>query len=126
MPVIQIRSLPMDDDVDLTVAVAELTRDFAERTGISIEHVSATWTLLEPGHYAFAGESAAAQPQDTHPVLVDLIAPDFHRPERVASMLRAVAASVSERARVPETNVFVVYHGARSGMVYDSGEIVRW
>ena len=126
MPVIQIRSLPLEQDVDLGDVVAAVTADFAERTGIAAEHVSATWTLLAPGHYAVAGESAASQPSDTHPVLVDLLAPDFNPPERIEAMLRAAAASVSQRAGVPETNVFVVCHAARSGMVFDAGEVLRW
>lgn len=126
MPFIHVRSLPFETPVAMAALVEGLTRDFAQGTGIGLEHVSATWELLAPGHYAVAGSAAARQPADTHPVLVDLLAPDLNPPERIEAMLRTVADSIATRAGVPSDNIFINHRRARSGMVFDAGEVVRW
>lgn len=126
VPFIHIRSLPFEPPLDLATAVAALSRDFASATQIDLEHVTVTWELLPPGHYAAAGQTASVQPADSHPVLVDLLAPEFNCDETVMSMLSAVAQSIARVSGVAEHNVFVNYRQARSGQVFDAGKIVRW
>lgn len=126
MPFIHVRSLPFETPVAMDALVEGLSRDFAQGTGIGLEHVSATWAFLAPGHYAAAGRAADRQPAATHPVLVDLLAPDFNPPERIEAMLRTVADSIAKRAGVPSDNIFVDHRRARSGTVFDAGEVVRW
>ena len=126
MPFIHVRSLPLEPTRDIAAVLEGLIRDFADGTGIGLEHVTATWDLLPAGHYAVGGRAAQRQPERSHPVLVDLTAPDFNPPELVETMLRTVAASIARRAGVPLDNVFVLHREARSGMVFDAGEIVRW
>jgi hypothetical protein len=70
-------------------------------TGIDVEHVSATWEFLASGHYAVAGKSAQRQPSQSHPVLVDLLAPGFNPSATVEKMLTTVASSIANRTRVP-------------------------
>jgi hypothetical protein len=41
-------------------------------------------------------------------------------------ILRVVASSISTRANVPIKNIFINHRYARSGMVFDAGEIVKW
>jgi hypothetical protein len=83
-------------------------------------------SFFAPGHYAVAGKAAKRQPQDSHPVLVDLLAPDFNPAAKVEKMLTVVASSISKRAHVAITNIFIQHRQARAGMVFDAGEIVRW
>ncbi len=126
MPFIHVKSLPFDKPFDVGVALEGLTKDFAEGTGIGLEHVTATWEFFPPGHYAVAGKAVKHQPKDSHPVLVDLLAPDFNSEEEVEKMLTTVASSISKRARVPITNIFINHRQAHAGRVFDAGEIVRW
>lgn len=126
MPFIHIKSLPLGDHVDVSAVLAGVTRDFVRATGIDGAHVTCTWELLAPGHYAVAGKSAVRQPRDSHPVLVDLLAPDVHSAGAVETMLATVAASIAEHAGLSAENVFVNYRPAHSGAVLDAGEIVRW
>jgi hypothetical protein len=126
MPFIHVKSLPFDRLFDASRALEGITKDFAKEAGIALEHVTATWEFLAPGHYASAGSAASRQPRGSHPILVDLLAPDLNSGARVKKMLAAVASSISKRAGVPVTNIFVNFRHARSGMVFDAGEIVRW
>lgn len=126
MPFIHVKSLPFDRFFDASAALEGITRDFAKETGMGLEHVTATWEFLPPGHYAVAGKAASRQPRGSHPILVDLLAPDFNSDANIGKMLAAVASSVSKRAKVPVTNVFINHRPARSGMVFDAGEIVQW
>ncbi len=62
MPFIHVRSLPLDKSFEVAAVLEGLTKDFAKGTGIGLEHVTATWEFLVPGHYAVAGkQSISAQ-----------------------------------------------------------------
>lgn len=126
MPFIHVKSLPFSTFFDASAALEGVTRDFAKETGIGLEHITSTWEFLSPGHYAVAGRAVSRQPRGSHPILVDLLVPDFNSGNKVRKMLVAVASSISKRAKVPVANVFVNLRQARSGMVFDAGEIVRW
>ena len=126
MPFIHIKSLPFNEPLNVRTVVIGITKDFATAAGIQLEHVAATWTFLSPDHYASAGSVAQYQPASTHPVLVDLLAPDFNSPTEVEKMLSSIASSISKRTKVQIDNIFINYRQAHAGMVFDAGEIVRW
>jgi phenylpyruvate tautomerase PptA (4-oxalocrotonate tautomerase family) len=126
MPFIHVRLLPFDESFDVGAVLEDLTKDFAKGTGIGLEHVTAIWEYLPPGYYAVAGKAAQHQPQDSNPVLVDLLAPDFNSAATVEKMLTTVSSSISKRAKVPITNIFINHRQAHSGSVLEAGEIVHW
>ncbi|HEY5761909.1 MAG TPA: hypothetical protein VIS73_01735 [Rhodocyclaceae bacterium] len=126
MPFVHITSLPFDQPFDVPEVVAGISNDFAEATGVGLEHVTATWQVLLPGYYAVAGITAQCQPEASHPVLVEILAPDFQTPEQIETALLAVAVSIAGRTGIPRQNIFINYRQAHSGMVFDAGELVRW
>ncbi len=126
MPFIHIRSLPFQRPFKAAPVLAGLSEDFAAATGIALRHVTATWSFFEPGHYAAGGAIAPGQPDNSHPILIDILAPDFSPPDAIENMLTCVADSIAKRARVPRENVFIHYRQAHSGMVFDAGAVVKW
>lgn len=126
MPFIHVRSLPFAESFDGDTVVENLTRDFSRESGIGLEHVTATWEFLPAGHQAVGGKSAKYQPNDSHPVLVELLVPDFNSAEKIGKMLLAVAASISSHTTIKIDNIFINCRRAHSGMVFDAGEINFW
>ncbi len=126
MPVIQIRSLPFKTPIDVSETIEGLMTDFARDTETSLAHVSAAWELMEAGSYGVAGQAVWNQPNDTHPVLVELLIPDFHSEPEIGNMLTCIAKSISARTGVHVNNIFVHHRRAHSGEVFDAGKIVRW
>ena len=126
MPFIHITSLPFAAAFDVPAAIIAIGNEFSAATDIPAEHVTVTWRYLAENHYAINGATAAHQPGATHPLLVELLAPDFNTPEQVATMLRALARSVAAHCSVAEQNIFIDFRAARSGCVFDDGEIVHW
>ena len=126
MPFLHIRSLPVGGDFDTAEAVRAISAEFARAAAVDEQHVSVTWQTLEPGHYASAGETATAQPAGSHPVLVELLAPDSNSDERIEQMLQVAAGAVAAQAGVDPGNVFAHFSPAHSGKVFDDGELVRW
>jgi phenylpyruvate tautomerase PptA (4-oxalocrotonate tautomerase family) len=126
MPFAHVRSLPVPPPFDAAVAVRTISAELAHAAAVAERHVTVTWQTLAPGHYASGGETAAEQPRASHPVLIDVLAPDFYTEERIEAMLSAVAAAVSRAAGVAADNVFVDFRPARSGHVLDGGDAVRW
>ncbi|PIE25365.1 MAG: hypothetical protein CSA60_00715 [Neptuniibacter caesariensis] len=127
MPLICIKSLPFESEVDMPGMIKSITDDFAHGTEIGIEHITVTWEFIPSRQYAVAGLMPATQPQNgSHPIIVDLYAPSFHNSVSVESMLECVAFSVSKRSGVSYSNVFIRYCKIHSGTVFDQGNILRW
>lgn len=126
MPFIHVKSLPFESALKVRAVVEGLTEDIAKGTGIGLEHVTVTWEFLLPGHYAVAGKTSPRQPKESHPVLVDLLAPDINSAKQVEKMLHVVASSISKRVKIPIKNIFINLRQAHSGLVFDAGEVVRW
>ncbi len=126
MPFIHIKSLPFAKSFDVGAVLEGLSQDFARETGIELKHVHATWEFLEPSHYAVAGKTRGRQPKSSHPLLVELLAPDFNDARTIETMLACVALSLSKRVDVARSNIFINHRQARSGMVFDAGSVERW
>lgn len=126
MPIIHIKSLPLENDFDVKAALEGLSQDFAEHMGIDIKHITVTWEYFPEGHYAVAGTSAEVQPEVSHPILVYLLVPDFYSQEDVENMLECIATSLAARTPVRRYNIFITCRLAQSGMVFDAGKIVHW
>ena len=125
MPFIQIRALPPAGAIDVGDAVRAVSAGFAAATATDERHVTVTWEELAPDSYSQAGDTAATQPRDSYPVLVEVFAPDLSPQERVETMLE-VAAREAAAAGVAMENVFVHFRAARSGQVFEEGAVARW
>ena len=126
MPFIHIKSLPPQTDFNIVDAVESISKTFSKETGIAIEHITATWEFFDSGHYAFGGKTTMYQPVQSHPIIVDLLAPDFHDKASVERMLNCLALMVAEQIKVTKGNVFINYRQAHSGQVFDKGKVVYW
>ena len=62
VPFIHVKSSAPGGSLNLSEVVEGLSRDFAETTGVAIEHVTVTWELVPAGQYAVAGKVARQQP----------------------------------------------------------------
>lgn len=126
MPFIHIRSLPFDRELDVSAVIAGLSDDVALDTGVELKHLHVTWQFLEPGHYAGGGQTALRQPDDTHPILIELLTPDFLDVATSGQMSMAIARSLAARAGVSRKNIFIHHRRALSGSVFDGGDVVSW
>jgi hypothetical protein len=126
MPLVHITSLPFAQAFDAPAAVVAIGQDLSTATGVAAKHITVTWKFFAAGHYAVDGSTVADQPRDSHPVLVDLLAPDFNSQEQIETILRALARSIAAHCDVAAENVFVNCRSARSGYVLEAGDIVRW
>ena len=126
MPYAHIKSLPFKPALATASVLEGLTTDLARATGISIEHLSLSWEFIPAHQYAAGGHTAAYQPLDSHPVMVDLLCPDFITEATLGKLLTALAHGIAERTGVQPSNVFINHRQALSGHVFDGGEIVQW
>ena len=126
MPFAHIRSLPFNSAKDLPAILKNITRDFSSNTQIDEEHITVTWSFFSPHHYSVAGRTIANQPKGSHPILVDLLIPDFHTSEAVKSMLPILAMVIAKYVDVNYENVFIHARKAKAGHVFDAGKVVEW
>lgn len=125
MPIVRINCLPVKK-LDLGLAVRGVTSALATATEIDPEHISVLWNELSADSYAHRGDLAELQPQATHPILIDLIAPDFHRPHLVQLMMKTLAHEVAVLTGADHNNILIIHQPQSSGHVYDQGRLVSW
>lgn len=126
MPFIHIKALPQPGSPDLKSIMRQLSNRFARDMDMHEKNISVTWDILGPEYYLNNGHFAAEQPQDSHPVIVDLLVPDFNSQARIEKMMECIVELLSVALSIPVGNVFVNCRLAMSGMVLDNGEIVKW
>jgi hypothetical protein len=106
--------------------VEHIARSFSDANDIDLKYVTVTWNFLPENQYAFAGHTVEFQTRDSHPLLVDLIIPGFHSEDRIEKLMKSLAYVISSATGIGMTNIFIHTQRARSGMVYDQGDVVKW
>ena len=118
MPLIHIKSLPLDESVDIDATIQNLSSSFAAANNIGIEHVTVTWEFFS--HHAKGGEV------DSDQIIVDLLVLDFNSADAIEKMLVSIAKHLSQLIEVSIDSVFINARQAHAGMVFDKGEVVKW
>lgn len=126
MPFINIQSLPFSPEKDIPAILKNISHDFSIKTRIEEEHITAIWSFFSPHHYSVAGQTTAYQLKKSHPILVDLLIPDFHTGETIKNMLPILATSIAKHTGILLENVFIHVRKAKAGHVFDAGEVVGW
>ncbi|GAB6261328.1 4-oxalocrotonate tautomerase family protein [Photobacterium sp. CCB-ST2H9] len=126
MPLIRIKSLPFAGDVEVNVALGRLSQAISDATQIPQQHIMIVWEYLPAGHYVHGGLQANQQPSNSHPILVDMVAPNFNTEAQIAAMLELIAGNLSKSLPVAQNNIFINYIPAYSDGVYDDGHVVEW
>ena len=126
MPFIRIKSLPFEEKFNITKTVLGISNDFSLGNSIPVNHVHTTWEFYTSGHYAKGENAPTFQPYSHHPIIVDLLTPDFNGKEEIKIMLESLAKSISNHSKMNLSNIFINHQPAQSGMVFDDGKIVEW
>ena len=126
MPFIKIKSNPFEKDMGIPSVIQKVGVEFSQITNIDVEHITVTWEYYLNNHYWYAGKTTEYQDGSAHPILVDLLIPDFNSKEKIDVMLNAIATSLSKHLAIDPNEVFINCSLAKSGMVYDRGQIVNW
>lgn len=126
MPIIRITSLPFEPEADIPAAIRTVSATLASLFDIDEQHISISWNYLSPGHYSTGGILADTQPQQSHPLMVEILVPDFNPPENIRNIILSVAEVLAKSVKVSQDNIFIHLQTARSGAVFDNGDIVEW
>ena len=126
MPLIHIKSLPMPEGTDIKETLLELCRELAKDLTVDTKDVLVTWEYFQPHHYATRGTTEKEQPRNEFPILIDILAPDFHGRSRIERMFKVITNILTMHAKIPRDNVFINCRLAHSGMVFDEGSIKDW
>ena len=126
MPFIHIKSLPIEEETDVSRIVKNISIEFSSTTGIQISHIHTTWEYFQSGYYSKGDKVSEYQPDKNFPIIVDLLTPDFNDLGKIEIMLESIANSISKNMNLPKNNIFINNRQAQSSMVFDDGKIVKW
>ena len=126
MPLIHIRSLPIEEPRDIPTILKKISSRFCREVGIEERHVTVSWEYFQPGHYLVGGAAGSSFDPRIHQILVELLVPDFNDKQSVAGMMKSLANALALYANLPENCILIRCHFARPEMVMEGTEVVRW
>jgi phenylpyruvate tautomerase PptA (4-oxalocrotonate tautomerase family) len=125
MPIITIKSLPIDEDEMRTPDILKkVCTAVALRMNYQPNHVWATWEFISPHLYTTGNYSVGAQPQSTHAPLVRIISFEGKSKRDIEAIIQTVAETLSSELKIDIANVFIEYTEAKSGKIFDGGQII--
>ena len=125
MPVISIKTLPLDEDEVRTPDILKkLCTTVSQELNYKPNHVWATWEYIAPHLYAVGNYSVPFQPQSTHAPLVRVLAFEGRSKKEIGALLHVIARVLAQELKVDLGNIFIEYAEARSGKLYDGGQVV--
>ena len=105
MPLIEIRALPQNEQVDPQRVLMAVNRAVASALNAPPEAVWSTWETLAPGSYAVGEDARDVQPRGSHPPIVHVHA--RRTPEEWERIVDAVASALAAELGLAEDDVFV-------------------
>ena len=124
MPIISVKSLP-PGNADTSSILKKLCTAAANAIGYEPGHIWATWEFFEPGNYAVGDRTETKQTPETHSPIVRILSFEGKPQNDIEQMMKNVAEVISKELNIDIGNVFIEYSEARSGMVFDGGNIIR-
>lgn len=124
MPVINIKSLPLDEKLSTSGILKELCTGFADKNGYKPEHVWAYWEFLLPENYSVGSKTEIKQTKHSHSPIVNILAFEGNSPEKIKAMLESTGKILSTELGIDIGNIFIIYSEACSGRIFDGGNVV--
>ncbi|MCK5884385.1 MAG: hypothetical protein KAG61_11905 [Bacteriovoracaceae bacterium] len=125
MPFVHIKSLPVAvSGFDISDALSTVSSNLSMATDIPPEFITVTWEYFDNGHY-LVGESHGHYHDKGHPLIINILIPDFNSDGAAKRVINSVTESFGLLGFERE-EIFINLNLARSGMVYDRGEILEW
>jgi len=125
MPVINIKSLPIPGNINISEVLKNLCSGLADKLGYNPHHVWAYWETIEPGNYAVGSETSDKVTGNTHSPIVRFMAFQGNSEERIRLMLETTAEIISKELGIDIGNIFIEYAEGFSGKIFDGGSVVQ-
>src|SRR5438309_1836978 len=114
MPIINIKTLPLDGTIDTAAILVRLIEQLTLEIEYKAEEIWATWEFLPADNYAVGEEVSSTQTNASHPPLIRILAFEGKSPEMIERMIKKVAHLVSEELHIDIKNIFIEFHEAHS------------
>ena len=124
MPIISIKTLPLDAGVDTSAILCKITVGTAKIMGCPPEHVWATWEFLQPDNYAVGNTLSKNQPASSHSPIVRILSFEGKSQATIENMMKTMAGVLSEGLAIRLENIFIEYSEGYSGKIFDGGQMV--
>ena len=119
MPIISIKSLPVGKRVNTSKILTKICKKTARETGYKPQHFWATWEFIQPKNYAVGNKLSKRQTKTTHSPIVRVLSFEGKPQTHVKKLMTKIAEVLSK-----ELNIFIEYSEARSGKVFDGGQVI--
>src|SRR5436190_24003025 len=107
MPVINIKTLPVREVINVPEILISLNKGVSEALGCSINNVWSYWQFIESGYYAAGSKIAERVHEETHSPLVNVILMEGTDPAKLKAMFDSIALILSDELETEYSNIFI-------------------
>lgn len=125
MPVICIKTLPLNRPLKINEILRKLNLRVSEDTGIEANRIWSYWQFIERHLYAVGDTTAVSIQSQSHSPIVEITGIEGKSPEIIEALMRSTAGVLSQVLEIDITNIFITYNEVRYGRVFDGGEVVK-
>ncbi len=125
MPVINVKSLPVNDHTNIPEILIRLNASVAEAMEIKPEHVWSYWEFIKSGFYSVGKDVAAETHEQSHSPIITITGIEGTPQEKISKAFEAIAKLIASELEIDYGNVFIVYDELKRGMVFGSGETIK-
>ena len=125
MPLITIKTLPFEQDMDVPGILKSLGLAIVEKTGLGPDRFVLSWEYLSPDHVLYQGKLAEFQPKDTHHPMVGITTLKGMQEDVRTCLMETIAVSLSGFLDMPKENICVFMNPLESGHLYVFGKFMN-
>lgn len=125
MPVICIKTLPLNKPLRINEILRKLNLEISKNTGIEANQIWSYWQFIERHQYAVGDTTAAAIQQKTHSPIINITGFEGKPGALVEQIMQTTAEVLSKELDIDVSNIFITYNEVFSGRVFDGGKIVK-
>lgn len=122
MPKITIKTLPLDESVDIPKVLKKLGNDLADTLNICQSQIVILWEQILPNQFLFNGQVADVQKKSTHHPIVEITYVEGMPGELEKKIVRTIVRILSHELEVDSDNICVVLNTLKPGKLFVAGK----
>ncbi len=125
MPVICVKTLPLNKPLRINEILRKLNLELSKDTGIEADQIWSYWLFIERHQYAVGDTTVAALQPKTHSPIIEITGFEGKAQEQIEQLMKTTARVLAKELDIEESNIFITYNEVLSGRVFDGGKVVK-
>jgi len=122
MPKITIKTLPLNESINIPEVLKKLGNGLADTLNICQNQLVILWESILANQFLFNGQVTDVQKKSTHHPIVEITYVEGMPRKLEESMVKTIVGTLSHELKVDSDNIFVVLNSLKPGKLFVAGK----